>query len=202
MFGFHTASSSVGPANTTSLGTFSVISVNEPVGPVGGSVAWSYSLDNGAAQHLAEGQTEHETYTITVSDNLGASATQDVTVTITGTNDGPDAVDDHLGGGHPRVAVFGGTDGTSPVFGSGNVANDLQALGIFDSVAVLNGSESLATLQGYDAVLAYTNGYGQFFDFGNTLASYVDGGGHLVAATFAYQGQPGGTEWGRLETEG
>ncbi len=106
------------------------------------------------------------------------------------------------GGGGGDIAVFGGTDGTSTTSGSGNVANDLTSLGIFDSVTVLDGSESLPTLQGYDAILVYTNSYGNFATFGDRLADYLDAGGQMVAATFAYQGQPGGTEWGRLETGG
>ena len=54
-----------------------------------GTGAWTYTLDNGAAQSLAEGETVTETFTVTVTDEHGATTTQDVTVTVTGTNDVP-----------------------------------------------------------------------------------------------------------------
>jgi VCBS repeat-containing protein len=48
---------------------------------------WTYTLDNGAQQNLAEGQTETETFTVTVRDDHGATAAQKVVITVTGTND-------------------------------------------------------------------------------------------------------------------
>ncbi|NOT71645.1 MAG: tandem-95 repeat protein, partial [Hyphomicrobium sp.] len=54
--------------------------------------AWTYTLNNTAAQALKEGQSLTETFTATVTDDKGAIATQVVTVTVTGTNDAPVAV--------------------------------------------------------------------------------------------------------------
>ena len=57
-----------------------------------GTIDWDFSLDNELVQYLGEGETVTAIYTITVSDDSGAanaSATEDVTVTITGTNDQP-----------------------------------------------------------------------------------------------------------------
>src|SRR5204862_384517 len=45
--------------------------------------------NNAAAQYLAAGEIVKETYTVTINDGHGATATQDVTITITGTNDAP-----------------------------------------------------------------------------------------------------------------
>uniref|UniRef100_UPI00399A03E0 retention module-containing protein n=1 Tax=Shewanella algae TaxID=38313 RepID=UPI00399A03E0 len=51
--------------------------------------AWNYQLDNAAADGLLEGEIRTETFTVTVTDEYGASAEQLVTITIIGTNDAP-----------------------------------------------------------------------------------------------------------------
>ncbi|WP_415641316.1 retention module-containing protein, partial [Shewanella pealeana] len=50
---------------------------------------WTYALDNDLADSLFEGQVVILNYTVRVTDNYGAYADQDVTITITGTNDIP-----------------------------------------------------------------------------------------------------------------
>ncbi|KID12314.1 hypothetical protein P279_29100, partial [Rhodobacteraceae bacterium PD-2] len=54
-----------------------------------GSVGWAYSVGDAAVDFLAAGETVVLTYTATVDDGEGGTATQDFTVTITGTNDAP-----------------------------------------------------------------------------------------------------------------
>ncbi|WP_345869835.1 retention module-containing protein [Shewanella algae] len=51
--------------------------------------AWNYQLDNAAADDLLEGEIRTETFSVTVTDEFGASAEQLVTITIIGTNDAP-----------------------------------------------------------------------------------------------------------------
>ena len=54
-------------------------------------MGWSFTLadNNPVLQSLAEGQTITQIYAITITDNNGAQVTQDVTVTLVGTNDTP-----------------------------------------------------------------------------------------------------------------
>ena len=61
----------------SSYGTFSV----------DGSGTWTYDIDNSAADSLDNGDSVTESFTVTVADGLGGTDTQEVVVTITGTND-------------------------------------------------------------------------------------------------------------------
>src|SRR5260370_39032677 len=67
---------------------------------------WTFTLDQGAADHLAEGASDTQTFTATVTDDKGATATETVTITITGTNDSPVVV---AGGNTDTVEVGRGS---------------------------------------------------------------------------------------------
>ncbi len=65
-------------------GTYGTLNINQ-------AGVWTYNLDNNrtATQHLAQGQTETETFTVEVIDEHGASDTETVTISVAGSNDGP-----------------------------------------------------------------------------------------------------------------
>jgi VCBS repeat-containing protein len=76
-------------AGASDYGTFSVDADGK----------WTFAIDNAAAQSLGAGATDVAVFTITVSDDHGGSVTQDVTITVTGTNDKPTiTVADSTGG--------------------------------------------------------------------------------------------------------
>jgi hypothetical protein len=71
-----------------------------------------------------------------------------------------------------------------------DVQNKLIATGAFNSVTTYNlystGTPTLAYLQGFDAVLVYTDyGCQDPTTFGNNLAAYIDGGGGVVNCVFS-----------------
>src|SRR5258706_270316 len=83
----HTVSAS--PAATGYLGTFTPSLTHDATGGSTGTVAWSFAVSDDAVDFLAAGQTLTQTYTIKVDDNHGGFATQNVSVTITGSNENP-----------------------------------------------------------------------------------------------------------------
>ncbi|MGF6402099.1 VCBS repeat-containing protein [Pseudomonas frederiksbergensis] len=83
----HTTSFVAAGDNATALGNFTLASVTEAANAADGTVNWTYTLNNAAAQSLAQGQAVTETYVVTINDGHGSSTTQNVTITITGTND-------------------------------------------------------------------------------------------------------------------
>ncbi|MBA6340003.1 DUF4347 domain-containing protein [Colwellia sp. MB02u-10] len=52
-----------------------------------GTVAWDYTITEGQLDFLAEGEAVTAVFTLTVTDDEGATATQDVVITLTGSND-------------------------------------------------------------------------------------------------------------------
>ncbi|WP_249797467.1 VCBS domain-containing protein [Bradyrhizobium sp. SHOUNA76] len=75
------------------IGTFSIDAVSESGSDTStaATLGWHFTLDNSdpVLQSLAEGQTITQVYTVTFDDQQGGKVSQDVTVTITGTNDAP-----------------------------------------------------------------------------------------------------------------
>ena len=65
------------------VGTYGSFTIDAATG------AWKYDLDNASHQNLDEGEVKTEVFTVTVADDRGATATQNVVVTVTGTNDLP-----------------------------------------------------------------------------------------------------------------
>ncbi len=80
-------------------GTLTASVSDDATGDGHGAVSWSFTVGNAAIDDLAEGQTLTQTYTLTLSDGEGGSAAQDVTITITGTNDAPVIGVEDLAGG-------------------------------------------------------------------------------------------------------
>src|SRR6202008_4606375 len=74
-------------SGTAQYGTFSLGSKSDTSNGVGGSQAWSYSVDESKVQYLAQGQQVSETFTISVDDGHGSVKSQDVVITLTGTED-------------------------------------------------------------------------------------------------------------------
>ncbi len=84
---------------------------------------WTYTLDNDAAQNLAAGETHSETFAVTVTDDKGATATQNVVITITGTNDVPMITSDDQAGSVKEDATQTATGKVT----SSDVDNDATA---------------------------------------------------------------------------
>ncbi|QQO34910.1 VCBS domain-containing protein [Bradyrhizobium diazoefficiens] len=135
--------------NASQIGTFALAAVRENPGvSTVGSVGWSFTLDDKdpALQSLAEGQTITQIYTVTIDDHHGGTVTQDVTVTITGTNDAPTITSD-------AAAAKGGVteDAATPTLSTGGTLaiQDLDLIDTHTAAAVFKSSASSAHLPGF-----------------------------------------------------
>ena len=89
---------SVTPADPGYLGTFTPSITDNTTEDGSGRIDWSFKVADSELDYLAEGQTLTQVYTVTVDDGHGGKAEQTVTLTLTGTNDGPKITEDDLSG--------------------------------------------------------------------------------------------------------
>ncbi|MBR0842863.1 VCBS domain-containing protein [Bradyrhizobium liaoningense] len=134
---------------TSHIGTFALTAVSESPGvSTRGSVGWTFTLNDNdpVLQSLAEGQTITQVYTVTVDDHHGGVVTQDVTVTITGTNDAPTVTSsaaDATGAVTEDAGATLSIDGTLAI-------QDLDLIDTHAAQAVFKSSTSSAHLPGFD----------------------------------------------------
>ena len=88
----------------TLLGWLSLGAFSDSTNGVTGSQAWSFSAEDHYFDYLAEDETVTLTYTIQLDDHHGGTVTQDVVVTVTGSNDAPELAAD-VSGDHGLHAI-------------------------------------------------------------------------------------------------
>jgi VCBS repeat-containing protein len=107
------------PASATMLGWLTRGVVTEPAGGTPGSAAWNFSAADKSLDYLATGQVVTLTYTVKLADNHGGAVNQTVTLTVTGSNDGPTIASGSVATGRitelASVTGSGAMDGVSGV---------------------------------------------------------------------------------------
>jgi VCBS repeat-containing protein len=140
---------------------------------------WTYTLDNAAADSLAEGASATETFTVTVTDEFGANDTETVTITITGTNDAPVIGDSsQVVGGVTETGLA--ADDTTQVSGPSTASGTMVATDA-DSGATLTWSTDVAVV--IDGTFTASEWAGA------TIATIGNGGGaayFLADSNFVY----------------
>jgi T1SS-143 domain-containing protein len=111
------------------LGNFTTTVSPDSTGNVTGDVNWSFSVNDSAIQFLAAGQTLNQTYAVAVSDGHGGVISENVVVTINGTNDAPVlsstaivALNSEAAGG-TNLVTNGGFEGSSSLNSWGTHTN-------------------------------------------------------------------------------
>ena len=113
---------------------FSIPATNEAAAP--GGVDWSYSLNDVDLDFLAAGETLTFSYTVIATDSQGATATDTVTFTITGTNDAPTIAAEKAA----PITEVGGDSSTQTLSDNGVVTfGDLDTTDLVDITFEENG---------------------------------------------------------------
>ncbi len=135
----------------SNIGTFTIdTSVLESSTDTNNSatLGWHFSLDNSNAvlQSLAQGQTITQVYTVTFTDDHGAHVSQEVTVTINGTNDAPTITSSPA---DATGAVIEDSAATLSIAGALAI-EDLDLIDTHSAEAVFKSATSNAYLPGFD----------------------------------------------------
>ena len=148
---------------------------------IAGNGHWEFVLDNAAAatQSLAEGQTVQEVFVATVTDSQGATAQQQVTITLHGTNDAP--VVSYLSG----ISDFGGS--AHGALGGGVLAAGLTS-GYYHPIIRADESGDLLVIGPREANGYSTIGLERHYSDGSIDISFGQDGRALFPTTFAAQG--------------
>ncbi|MFN7777771.1 MAG: Ig-like domain-containing protein, partial [Betaproteobacteria bacterium] len=154
------------------------------------AVGWSYTVGDAQLDSLAAGQTLTQTYLVTVADGQGGSASQSISIVLTGTNDAPTPLADaayatEAGG------VANATPGVDPV---GNVLTNDTDVDAGDSKQVLAfgfggvGAGAGATVAGaYGQLTLDTAGnYTYVVDNANATVQALRDAGDVLTETFYY----------------
>src|SRR5690606_30620926 len=81
----HTATFAPQAGDQPFLGKFELLGVNG----ADRTVDWKFTVSDADLDFLAAGETREQVYVVTVDDGKGGTVAQEVTVTLTGTNDAP-----------------------------------------------------------------------------------------------------------------
>ena len=110
-------------------------------------MGWTFSVSDGALDNLQAGQTLTQTYAVQVSDGHGGTATQNVVITLTGTNDAPVITSAAQTGAVTELADNAAGENTATLSTTGAVSfSDVDTLDIHSATVTPVGSGYLGTL--------------------------------------------------------
>ena len=169
----NTQTYSVLTGGSTDLGTFGINA---------GTGVWTYTLSNAAVQGMETGDTATRSYTVRATGADGETVDQLVTITINGTNDGPQIVTDSGNSGAADMVYEAGLTGgsgvgsTTTLVGGTFTVSDPDGLDDIVSVTINSTTIAIANL-GTNNVISGANGT-------LTVIAYDAGTG---VATYTYQ---------------
>ena len=189
---------SVMPDGAGYLGTFVADVTNDSTGDGSGQVTWLFSANNALRQSISAGQVLVQTYTVVIDDGQGGTASQLVTITITGTNNAAVITGDSIGAVVEAGGVNNGIPGTPTDSGdlfaddTDDADNSWEAVGSPTASANGYGTFTVSefgvwiyTLDNNNAAVQALNGTATLTD--SFTVATVDGTEQLVTVTIAAQ---------------
>ena len=150
-----------GHGNTIEFPLGSLVLSNDTDNNTDGTLGWVFSVDDSDIDYLSEGQTLTQVYTLTVDDGSGGTITQDITITINGTNDAPTITAYSGNTNNANDAVYeaglvnGSSSGSTETVATGTFTiADVEGLKDIKAISVGNNTLNVGTENGEFADLA------------------------------------------------
>jgi VCBS repeat-containing protein len=109
----HTVSVAPHGSGTGYIGALQALVGTDSTGGATGQVNWTYQVTDTALEILSGGQSKVQTYDVTVNDGHGGTATQTITITLTGTNHAPVFIGGIIGGGITELPIVSAVTDTA-----------------------------------------------------------------------------------------
>ena len=142
-----------------------------------GQISWTYSVADSALDALGDGDSHTETWVVTVNDGT-EDVTQNITITINGTNDAPEvtAIIDQTNE-DPNLLSF---DLTDSAYASDPEGDSLSVTGT-PTITAVDGSNNVVTLP--DGTVSLT---GNIVTIDPTVFNYLSSSGESVVITVTF----------------
>ena len=125
------------------LGTLTLGAVNA----ADKSLTWDFKVDDSVLDSLGAGQELTQTYTVTIADGKGGTVTQDIVITITGTNDAPTITSGAQAGSVTEVVDGATGENTTEHTAGGTIKfADVDTIDTHTATVAENGNNYLGTL--------------------------------------------------------
>ncbi|WP_217645565.1 beta strand repeat-containing protein, partial [Oceanisphaera psychrotolerans] len=155
-----------------------------------GTLNWTFDSGNEAFNFLKQGEQLVLTYTLTADDGNGGTATQDIAITINGTNDAPVAESDTV----IAIEAGGVANGSAGSNASGNVLSNDSDVDDGDTKTVTgvvlgdtSGTVGAALAGQYGSLTLHEDGsYSYVIDENNAAVQALRTSGQTLTETFSY----------------
>ena len=170
------------PEGTGYLGTFALDDTNIDTGN-GGSVGWSWTVNDAALDYLGEGETLDQYYDVKIDDGHGGAKTETVHITITGAEDAVVITSDPQSGSATETADNAPGENVDDHPASGTITyTDADTSDVHTASFAPDGTGYLGTFSLDDTNIDTGNGGSVDWSWSVNDADldYLQGGEHLV----------------------
>src|SRR6185437_741306 len=165
---------------TALVNTFSIGSASHDTVSGDGSIAWQYSLSDGVLDFLGAHDVVTLTYTVQVDDHNTGTTTQNVTITVSGSEDAPTLTSGTQAATVTEIADNASGENTAAHTVSGAVTFNDVDLSDLEASSITQKQVSATLANGYSLTTAQQTAMVNAFSIGDASHDTVSGDGSIA----------------------